>query len=515
MDTFSIVVPVYNSEKYLPNCINSLVNQTIDKDRLEVILVDDGSTDGSADLCRRYSAQYPFIEYVEQANSGASHARNVGIQIAKGDIIGFVDSDDWISQNLVEKVAAFFENCSKKVQVAVCPVYNMRGKIKKPHYANGKFSKGTRVLSLNRPEWNSVVSRIAPAFFRAAVAKRIRLDEEVVYYEDTKYCSEALMESMLLGVVAGCSYYYRRSTGEDCDSFASITSKATGDPSFYIDSPRKVSLDVLNKANNRFGEVPLYFQFVALGEMKWRVFYNENYPEDILSEDELREYAEINSEILGNVDDDAIVRCGLYSEWQKVYLLSLKHNTNILQEAKYEETGALVWRNRVLYYAPGKTRMLLTSLSVDAGTLIIRGFFSELLDDSVELYSLVNGVKQQFDIEGKGPSVTKYNVEKSEYVPSRRSFELRVAPDKEKVEIRFYIKICGRAYPVKDIGISSVVDIASLRPVERVLGNYIVKRNKDNIYVCRRSANNLIKMYGAKVRRALRRMANSQRRRRK
>ena len=511
MNKFSIIVPVYNSLRYLPQCVDSLVQQTFNKEDMEVILVNDGSTDGSKELCERYSEEYPFVVCINQENAGASRARNKGIEVATGDFIGFVDSDDWISINLIERVAAFFNNCSDNGGVAVCPVYNMYGNRKKPHYANGRFSKGTRVVSLNRPEWQFVVSRIAPTFFRSAIAKKVLLDETVRYYEDTKYCSEALMDSMLLGIVSGCAYYYRRNSGDDGDLFSSVTSGATANPSFYIDSPQKVSLDVLEKVNEQFGLVPLYYQFAALGEMKWRIFYNNDSPVEVLSSADYQCYVNLNSRIMSYIDDDAILRCGLYSEWQRAYLLSVKHEQNILLDAKYDETGALVWQNNVIYYAPSKTRVLLSSLSDDSGTVVVRGFFTELLDGEVEIYALVNGKRRDFDSEYVGPRVTKFLLENEEYIAVRRAFELRFSPGEDSLDVRFGFKICGRAYEVKDLGISSTVDIAPLRPVERVLGDRIIKRTKNGLNIRKVTMTNLSKMYGAKVKRAFRRKISSMR----
>lgn len=96
----SIIVPVYNVEKYLGRCVDSLRNQTL-KD-IEIILVDDASTDGSAVMCDNYQAQDNRIKVIHKNNEGAGIARNSGIMIAKGKYIGFVDSDDYIGENMFE-----------------------------------------------------------------------------------------------------------------------------------------------------------------------------------------------------------------------------------------------------------------------------------------------------------------------------------------------------------------------------------------------------------------------------
>ena len=98
----SIIVPVYNSEKTLSRCINSILKQTYKN--IEIILVDDGSNDGSMEKCEKYASDYCNIEVTYQAHSGPRLARKNGIKKAKGELIGFVDSDDWIEPNMYENM---------------------------------------------------------------------------------------------------------------------------------------------------------------------------------------------------------------------------------------------------------------------------------------------------------------------------------------------------------------------------------------------------------------------------
>ncbi len=94
----SIIVPIYNMAAYLPKCLDSLRQQTYP--HLEFILVDDGSTDSSADICRAYAAEDPRIKFLHQKNGGLSAARNTGLKMAGGAYLGFVDADDWVEPDM-------------------------------------------------------------------------------------------------------------------------------------------------------------------------------------------------------------------------------------------------------------------------------------------------------------------------------------------------------------------------------------------------------------------------------
>lgn len=103
----SIIIPVYNVEKYLNKCIVSVVSQSYKN--LEVILIDDGSLDTSSQICDEWAKKDGRIKVIHQKNRGVSSARNAGLNIASGTYVGFVDSDDWIEQNTFEKLVELME----------------------------------------------------------------------------------------------------------------------------------------------------------------------------------------------------------------------------------------------------------------------------------------------------------------------------------------------------------------------------------------------------------------------
>lgn len=102
----SIIIPVYNVEKYLRQCLDSVVNQNFDK--FEIIIVNDGSTDGSEKICKEYMQKYDNITYIKTENHGLSAARNTGLKKTKYEYVWFVDSDDYIDKNSLNKISPFF-----------------------------------------------------------------------------------------------------------------------------------------------------------------------------------------------------------------------------------------------------------------------------------------------------------------------------------------------------------------------------------------------------------------------
>lgn len=111
----SVIIPVYNVEKYLSRCVKSVMEQTY-KD-LEIILVDDGSTDNSGKLCDDFASKDERIIVIHKENGGLSSARNVGIEAAKGDAFFFLDSDDYISVDCIKKMVSLMESKSAEISI--------------------------------------------------------------------------------------------------------------------------------------------------------------------------------------------------------------------------------------------------------------------------------------------------------------------------------------------------------------------------------------------------------------
>lgn len=137
---FSVIIPVYNVELYLNNCLDSVLNQDIEKDQYEIILIDDGSTDGSAKICNKYKSQYKNIIFISQENRGVSAARNRGLMEAKGKYIVFIDSDDYIKVNVLSKLYDKMEKYELDVLAVNSAMHEKKGDLLSFHKA-GRFKE--------------------------------------------------------------------------------------------------------------------------------------------------------------------------------------------------------------------------------------------------------------------------------------------------------------------------------------------------------------------------------------
>ena len=189
----SMIVPVYNTAKYLPKCIESLINQTYKN--LEIILVDDGATDDSGKIADDYAKKDSRIVVVHQENGGQSAARNRGLELASGEFVGFVDSDDEVKENFVAELLGSFK---PEIAMAVCGIHYKRLKqnaaedvyinpLRKCKKHETKKAYVLYLLAVDGRMYSSVNK-----LYRAAEAKKCSFDTSLNFAEDTKFVLDYL-----------------------------------------------------------------------------------------------------------------------------------------------------------------------------------------------------------------------------------------------------------------------------------------------------------------------------------
>ncbi len=173
----SVIVPVYNVEKYLRKGLDSLVNQTLDK--YEVILVNDGSTDTSQAIINEYASKYPCIKNYEKENGGMSSARNMGLKHAKGEYIAFMDSDDYVEPEFLAKM---YEKAKKdNSDVVICDYYALNEEEKRYIKCHMNYSSNQKIEYLLSPPmvWSKLIKK--------EIMDKVSFTEGI-YYEDLDIC---------------------------------------------------------------------------------------------------------------------------------------------------------------------------------------------------------------------------------------------------------------------------------------------------------------------------------------
>lgn len=202
----SVVIPVYNSEKYLKRCLDSAVNQTLKE--IEIIIINDGSTDNSEKIIHQYLSD-DRIKYICQNNMGQSTARNKGIDIATGEYIGFLDSDDWVDLDFFEKLYSAAQK--NNADISVGDIIRIHKFGKKAHI---KYTEEMSVTDTNKkfevcdvPEKSYVWNKL----YKLDKLKSLNIKfEEGRIFEDCVFTPEVLVKLDSLITVPNANYWYWR-----------------------------------------------------------------------------------------------------------------------------------------------------------------------------------------------------------------------------------------------------------------------------------------------------------------
>lgn len=204
----SVIVPVYKVEKYLDKCVQSIVDQTYKN--LEIILVDDGSPDNCPQMCDEWAKKDPRIKVIHKENGGASSARNVGIDIAQGDYLGFVDSDDFIDLRMYEKLFNAVRNSTKKISHCFSYRYKADRVIELKHHRASK--EYDLEAALNEVFLGRVDYAVWSKLFEKGVFEGVRFPINETN-EEAPVIIPVLARSQGFVCVAAPLYYYRETEG--------------------------------------------------------------------------------------------------------------------------------------------------------------------------------------------------------------------------------------------------------------------------------------------------------------
>ena len=215
MEKVSIIVPIYNVEKYLSKCIESIINQTYTN--LEIILINDGSPDDSLKICKKYQKMDKRISIIDKKNGGVSSARNAGIDASSGEYLIFVDSDDWLELDAVEYMVSLVKenNCDFGISKN-CYKFEDECQVEEDNITILNASETTALLLSTRVEigcWNKIYKK------SLLVKNKLKFDENQFFGEGLFFITNVSQKTKKTAVGEKKVYHYRQ------DNIVSATKK--------------------------------------------------------------------------------------------------------------------------------------------------------------------------------------------------------------------------------------------------------------------------------------------------
>lgn len=201
----SIIIPIFNVAAYLPKCLDTVIGQTY-KD-IEIILVDDGSTDESGHIADTYAQQDSRIRVIHQANQGLSAARNVGLQAATGDYVWFIDSDDYVSTEACERLIEEQSKANADIVIFARYRFNDQGKQWEDAEKNATFSSGKDYI------YENLTGHFVHAAWNKLIKRSLLIDNHIEFaqgrYEDCYFSFKSYYFAQKVITISDTLYFYR------------------------------------------------------------------------------------------------------------------------------------------------------------------------------------------------------------------------------------------------------------------------------------------------------------------
>lgn len=439
----SVVIPVYNKENYIKECFDSLSKQNISANKIEIIFINDGSTDGSLNICRQIASCNNNVVVISKENGGVSSARNAGIDAAQGKYIFFLDPDDALKRNTILDVCNFFDAHYEETDLVTYPITPLSDGNPLPKHYRYKILTTNGIYNLKEPE-NALICQTT---MNIAVKNQHGNNNHfnfhsvngVEFHEDQKYINEILLKKMTIGYVStGCYFWQRNETS---------TMSNVINPYYIFEN----TINMYEELFNNFPDcIPSYYQSLFSHDIGWKMKANALFPRNKEDQKNIRL---INRfiKLLKCIDDDMICRHPSINNYHKVFFLRLKH-----QDEKNEimlNIGAnsiALTKNKYALYSSNSVEFSVLRFYIRKNYAKVVGCLKSPIFDfanTVALFARTRSLQTEVKQEIKLHRSSLGYVSGSEYTNTFLSFEFPIKLQDETT-ISFDLFIDGKITPV-------------------------------------------------------------------
>ncbi len=303
----SVIIPVYNKEQYLGEALDSVINQTLDSSDVEIICIDDGSTDSSKYVIKQYQTQYDNIVLLSQANRGVSSARNTGMDAATGKYMVFLDADDMLSANNLEDLSVYFDEIYDDTEILTYNLHYKHGEEIKVHPRGAHLSTNCIVDITKNIHFSQTTMNIC-----VKGTTNIRFDEKLSLCEDQLFCLLQMVSKNSIGWCSSAAYIYRRDVANEGGNIKY-------NMAFAYDYFMHFVNEILGMSNEH---TIAYISSLILYNINWRLKADMLFPYD--DEAKYDNFLNFLKNTLNLIANKHILNCIWLSHEHKYYLLSLK-----------------------------------------------------------------------------------------------------------------------------------------------------------------------------------------------
>ena len=362
----SVVIPAYNCDKTIRSALESVLSQTMSSGKFEIIVVDDGSSDSTLDICNNYAINNSNVTVLSQVNSGVSIARNTGIRHSKGKYITFLDGDDTLQKDTLEKVCDFFELNYNDIDLVTYPMKIYDDFREWPHVRE-KILVDSGVYDLKIIE-NAFAPITNVNVFVKNTSNLPTFNESLSVHEDELFNINVLVEKQKLGFCKEGAYRYKQSE--------SSVSSTKMHPKFHFNENMTFWEDLFSRFPVK--EIPICVQALFLHELNWKKKRNVLYPSH-LDAKEFERALERIEKLVKKLDDHLISQSLRTTDKFKHYLFLLKYGNKL--SYVFIDGDVVVSCDGVPLLRCVAARAVISKTKIDEDGFVLEGSIESLVAD--------------------------------------------------------------------------------------------------------------------------------------
>ena len=494
----SVVVPVYNAEKYLDECILSIVNQNIGfTNNVELILINDGSVDGSGKICEKYANQFSDnIVYIDQKNSGVSHSRNKGIKAARGQFISFLDSDDKLSKNFLSEAVSFFDK-NPKINLAFAHIkrFDDDGREWYSRHQDRFFNEeyggivDTRESNFFWPYSQSVI-------YRSKILDKHHFDESLALAEDGKFINSIVFENPIVGLLESAEYYYRKGLLSSATSSLSMGRSSI----YFFDVYEKFIIPLAEDQKRQTGKVSDFLQNSIIYALSWRL-KNDNH--DMLTDEQYEKYISLTKKIINYLDDEKIAKeSKTIGHIKRLYLFALKNNLNgiseVLENSEWREDGKLyyTYKDTELMIGNGKrAKFFIDQVRIKNKKLIVEGYHNyHTVAKNIKFYCKLDDSNQRLQYVSRGNLLDVKMFNKTIYSHNAFKVEIPISDISSKSKLTFGFTVGEKSFTANIATLQNRFLHGDIKGRYKKVGKFYVEKRKKSLTIRNATKKNFLRL---------------------
>lgn len=308
----SLIIPIYNMAEWLDTCFQSVLNQSIDPQMVEVLMIDDGSEDNSLEIMKRYSEKYSNFKCYTKENGGPAQARNFGIKHATGKYIMYLDPDDYFGRDTIENVCNFFDQHYDEIDVVTYKIIPIKDGEEQELHFRYDILKSEGIYDLTELTYSFICHTTMNTCVKNKFENNVLFSEDLFYHEDQKYNIDTLKEKQKIGYCDNAEYYYVQSSNSTTNTMLY---------SYYI---FERTMKLWESEFSEFPEhVPYYIQALYISDLNWKLRDNKLLPYHYDEERYQEAWNRIVS-LLRRCDDEIIIHHHNVERAHRLYWLKMK-----------------------------------------------------------------------------------------------------------------------------------------------------------------------------------------------